>query len=1761
LTLAAAGAVLAIATMVTAVPAQASITSTPAAAVATPRLTTDTNAPCNTTPAPGFARCFAIVHTTSSHEIAAATSGQPPSGTMSPADIQSAYKLPASGTGQTVAIVDAYGDSNAESDLATYRTQYGLSVCTTANGCFRKVDQTGGTNYPADDASWGLETTLDLDAVSAACPNCHILLVEANSNSDSDLAAAEDEAVSLGAKFISNSYGETEDAAETSDASAYDHPGVAVVVAAGDTGNVVEWPSSDPDVTAVGGTTLTQDASVARGWDETAWSSGGSGCSTIEPKPAYQVGISTDCAMRATSDVAADANPESGLAIYDTLGQTGWLQVGGTSLATPLITAVYAMAGTPTTGTYPVNYPYHDPNQSTDMFDITQGTNGSCGDVLCTAGTGWDGPTGLGTPDGLGAFSSGGPEGEITGQVTDAATGKPVADAQVTANPGNYAATTDAQGDYTLDVNAGTYTVTSSMYAFQDGTDTGVTATANQTTTANLSMAELPHSVVTGTVRDGSGHGWPLYAQITIGGGYPGGPVYTNPATGEYSVTLAGPATYPIQISAADPTVTGEVDDGYQTVSASVTAGTTPQTQNYTLPVDTSACTALGYGPRGLTENFSTWQGSTPADGWSVDGTGWRFDNPGNRPPPGDTTTGNGTFAVADSGTSGGSLNTTLTSPSVDLSGQSAPNVTFQSGYYGARGQQAEVELSTDGGSRWQTIWRQTTGDAVGSVSIPIPQAAGKQDVRVRFGYTGHDAWWWTVGDVTVGTAGCAALPGGLVTGYVSSGTTPIDAATITAAADSGVSAITTGAPNGTGAIYTLFSPATGKQAFTATASGYGTARATVNVASGAVTEQDWSLTPATTSTASTAAAPATAAPTDQAATGKASDLVLLPGLHGKSYTVTLITGDQVQLTASGRGYTLRAVPASATSQGLTISGLANSSGTSTLTALPAGAADLLASGQLNRGLFDLAWLVRHGDTGTGSVLHLELSYAGHPDAAALTSAASALPGVTVTATSAASGTAQVSLSAGKAAAFWAAITARGQLTSDISGIALADHQLSAAVSQPQTTSPLYTVTETITGQAEGASCSPTSSLCFISPLSLSGMSGEGANQVWPDSGISCVVTNSSGLCTSYQVVYSVPAGVYTANGSAAFNIGQVQQELDLTIPQITVAGDTSVSVNLADARQITIKTPRPSFNVGLTTEDYRLSPEGGLDFTVAFHFYTYQNEWVVRAGEPVTVGTYDYSSDWIRDAPTLSVSVTGGNALDAVYPYYASTSATPFATFSGRKTYQVVDAGIGSAADFSAIDARGKLAIIKMDPVIGGCIVESSQLTNALNAGAVGVLIDPTLDPSLGDGPYCPEPLYPDWFYPGIGPGKVVNIPFAEIPQAQADALRTGLSHGPVSVTVTDSGTAAYQYDVKFYSEGGQPADPDYTVGGRDLTPIETTYSSPQPDYVDTGDTAFNPNEFLGAGVDDLVVAQTRQTEYYGPTSPAVVWSRTPELNESGWYQDAWNVFSGTSGSSDDWFSQPEVPGAATFSQAIVQAQPGTWDNPGSNIAACAFCRQDNTFYPLTYEISGADPALFDNPWLFENDITLSSGGKAIQPALVDGFVSYPLSAARARYQLSTTLGPTFTGTQSTVTTDWQFSSGESSASAPLGYACVGTALAGVTGSCAPQPLILLKYNAFTCANDDVTAGHRQQIEVTPYFQAGAAQPSITSLTLSVSFDHGKTWQKVTVRAHDGSYQGSYQVPALSATGGTVTIKAQASDSAGDTVSQTVLDGYGITG
>ncbi len=336
-------------------------------------------------------------------------------GGYDPQDLQAAYRIPAGGgSGQTIALVDAYGYAAAEADLAKYRERYGLPPCTTASGCFRKVNQRGEeASYPPEEreSGWQAETALDLDMASAACPDCHILLVQASSELEPSTGEAVNEAATLGATEISNSYGYPEEfkpwCATTGCApyaTYYKHPGIAVLASSGDSGydNMdfpaasPDFPASSPDVIAVGGTAL-KHAPNARGWSEGVWSASGGGCSRFEPKPPWQADPS--CAGRMDNDVAAVGACETPVSVYSSyLG--GWEDLCGTSVSSPLLAGIVAHASESIRSLGAAAY-YANPRS---LFDITRGANGTCTPpaedaYLCRAQAGYDGPSGNGTPD------------------------------------------------------------------------------------------------------------------------------------------------------------------------------------------------------------------------------------------------------------------------------------------------------------------------------------------------------------------------------------------------------------------------------------------------------------------------------------------------------------------------------------------------------------------------------------------------------------------------------------------------------------------------------------------------------------------------------------------------------------------------------------------------------------------------------------------------------------------------------------------------------------------------------------------------------------------------------------------------------------------------------------------------------------------------------------------------------------------------------------------------------------------------------------------------------------------------------------------------------------------------------------------------------------------------------------------------------------------------------------------------------------------
>ena len=359
-------------------------------------------------PAPDQVSCHAQVRTKGDGATPDATVKY--SSGLRASQLTAAYQLAATGRTTKVAVVDAYASPNAAADLAAYRAEMGLPPLLA--GQFQQFNQSGGaiTTVGAN-VGWGQEEMLDLEMVSAICPSCNIVYVGANSAYFTDLAAAVRQAVTQGATVVSNSYGGGE-LSSTSISSAYDAPGVAFTVSSGDNGYGVESPASFNTVVAVGGTSLKVDATTGARVSETAWSGAGSGCSAYAAKKIWQNQVTTNCARRAVADVSAVADPNTGVAVYSSYGSSGganWMVFGGTSVAAPIVAGIYGLTGA--TSGYPAARLY-DPASAASLFDVTSGSNGRCvrgkstsGANLCTAVKGWDGPTGVGTPKGLGAFS------------------------------------------------------------------------------------------------------------------------------------------------------------------------------------------------------------------------------------------------------------------------------------------------------------------------------------------------------------------------------------------------------------------------------------------------------------------------------------------------------------------------------------------------------------------------------------------------------------------------------------------------------------------------------------------------------------------------------------------------------------------------------------------------------------------------------------------------------------------------------------------------------------------------------------------------------------------------------------------------------------------------------------------------------------------------------------------------------------------------------------------------------------------------------------------------------------------------------------------------------------------------------------------------------------------------------------------------------------------------------------------------------------
>lgn len=553
-------------------------------------------------PSPGHASCFARGITNSSGALAVTNL---PAG-YGPVDLQTAYNLSTlsatQGTGQTVAIVDAYDDPNAEADLGVYRSTYGLSACTTANGCFRKVNQTGGTSpLPPFNAGWSDEISLDLDMVSAIAPNAHIVLVETNDNQLVNLAAGVNEAATLGATQISNSYGGDEGFAFSNNLNtAYNHPGTAVVASAGDSGYYgdntdASFPASSQYVESVGGTSLTSVSPRTESvWGEAGgyvWGTG-SGCSQFFPKPSWQTDPS--CAKRMVSDVSAVADPFTGVAIYDSNSDIGGFAIfGGTSASSPILASFDALVGSATSSP---QWPY----QHLGIWnDVTTGNNvapHTCTVAyFCNGEVGYDGPTGLGTPNGTLAVPAP-PTPTITSKPTD----------PTTSTTASFSfSDTDATATFKCSLDASAYTACPSPKVYtglSTGSHTfnveavgvgGTSAPASYTWTINT-VAAPPSPTITSS---------PTNPTTSTSANF----AFTDTdATATFKCSLDG-ATYATCTSPKTYTglSVGSHTFGVEAVSAGGTSSPTTYTWSVTAPVKPPATPKITSGPHLVTSASS----------------------------------------------------------------------------------------------------------------------------------------------------------------------------------------------------------------------------------------------------------------------------------------------------------------------------------------------------------------------------------------------------------------------------------------------------------------------------------------------------------------------------------------------------------------------------------------------------------------------------------------------------------------------------------------------------------------------------------------------------------------------------------------------------------------------------------------------------------------------------------------------------------------------------------------------------------------------------------------------------------------------------------------------------------------------------------------------------------------------------------------------------------------------------------------------------
>ncbi|NUT20450.1 MAG: hypothetical protein HOV77_14795 [Hamadaea sp.] len=853
--------------------------------------------------------------------------------------------------------------------------------------------------------------------------------------------------------------------------------------------------------------------------------------------------------------------------------------------------------------------------------------------------------------------------------------------------------------------------------------------------------------------------------------------------------------------------------------------------------------------------------------------------------------------------------------------------------------------------------------------------------------------------------------------------------------------------------------------------------------------------------------------------------------------TVPLITGDSVRLrtagklTAAGARVTATAEPRPG-GPAIKITATGSAGGVQRISALPADVARLGAA--VDPGLFDVTWLAAHGYTAKDARLPVIVQYASTADPN------TRFPGATITKTTA-DHTAELALDLGQAASFWSALAPGGRLGSGIARIWLKDHILGYA------TSPAYSATYPVTVTVHLAAdkdhqvfaCDGMRTTMCVMGVTLLGVTGPAAGQSFTANLLGCADVDP---CTTYGLQANVPSGTYAVSGWVSFYDDALDQNVWLEKPEVIVAGATDVSFDVAQARQISVQTPRPTGTYNAMLQDTRTLPDGRYAASLMFSSYGNHQYWVTPT-DRVSTGQFRLELGWVGGAipVTMAIAGKGGQALHPIYPTFASFPGYPMYRLAGRGTAGVVAAGEGTEADFAKVDARGKLVLLTVAnstglQCYGGSLgaVMDWQLQNAIRAGAVGVLMDPQT-PSATPGEFCSLPLRGDWI---LGVDPTPPMPFVSVTPSDAAALRARLAKGSVSIAYADAGTATEIYDLKFYEQGEISADQRLTVRSADLTPTRAVYRTDTGDDVlDSRNTsAFQPGEYLTGGVTEPLAAPTTRIEYTGPISPELV--HQDDLQSPGLFQTSLRVYADTSRRTQEWAARPLVPGSPAAVPDVLAAQPDSWGTTLNPVQLCSYCRQGNTFYPIGY---------------LESDRSLSSGlygydaasahlyrdGVEMPQSSVAGLVAYALPAENSAYRLTTDYRLPSYGE---VHTQWDFTSAAPTENRPgTGAICIGTLVLESTDPCAADPLVFIAYRL----GDAPARG----FTVEAYHEDSQA-PQITGVQVWTSTDDGTHWTPATVHTTRDGYAVTPQVTGT----GALSVRVVAVDAAGNRVEQTIL-------